>query len=63
MDPELSFSVNPLSSICVTVPSMIVTGGNDKFLIGVVPAHPLITKTKIVDRSGNTVFIFSTFKT
>lgn len=58
MDPESSFSVNPLLSIRVTVPSMIVTGGNDKFLMGVVPAHPTIIKTNIVNSSGKSVFIF-----
>jgi len=41
IDPELSVRVNPPSSSWVILPSITLTGGNARFLIGVVPAHPL----------------------
>jgi len=57
IEPELSFNVNPLSSTCVIFPSIVLTGGKAKFLIGVVPAHPLTIKTTTANRDRKLVFI------
>jgi hypothetical protein len=51
IDPDLSVRVKPFSSSWVTVPSIMLTGGNAKFLIGVVPAQPLVIRTTIAIRS------------
>jgi hypothetical protein len=58
-EPELSVKVKPFSSSWVTVPSIMLTGGNAKFLIGVVPAQPLVVRTTIVMRSKRRIPISS----
>lgn len=57
IEPELSVRIKPFSLICVIVPSIIVTGGNPTFLIGVGPAHELFIKTNSAPRIKKIVFI------